>query len=285
MIKLRIEKPFKLDDTVNCGQIFRFFKQEDGSYDIIIKDRVINVYMDENYLCVSSNNEENLEKIVRAYFDLDNDYESVNEFLVNKDEKIRAATEFSNGLMMIKQDPFETIMSYIISTNNGVPQIASALNNIAKNYGKKVIFNDKEYYLFPQYKDLKDVSESDFRECKVGFRDKYLKSMVDKLNNNEIDLNSFYELNTRDALNKFMENVGIGPKVASCILLFAYQKYDVFPIDTWVKKVMKSHYGIEGEAKIREFATKTYGKYSGIAIQYLFNYGRNSGVISIKNKE
>lgn len=276
MIKIRIEKPFKLDDTVTCGQIFRFFPQDDGSYDIIIKDRVINVYMDEKDLCVSSNKEEDLKEVVMDYFDLNNDYETMNMFLINSDKKLADAVEFSSGLMMIKQDPFETIMSYIISANNGVPQIASALNNIAKNYGEKVTFNEKEYYLFPQYKNLKYVSAQDYRNCKVGFRDKYLKAMVDKLNNNEIDLDEFYELDTKEALAKFMENVGIGPKVASCILLFAYQKYDVFPIDTWVKKVMKNDYGIEGEKNIREFAIKTYGKYSGIAIQYLFNYGRNS---------
>lgn len=275
MIKIKIEKPFKLNETVTCGQIFRFFPLDDGSFDIIIKDRVINVYMEDNYLCVSSNNEDNLEEVVINYFDLDNDYDVMNEFLIKNDEKIKSAVEFSSGLMMIKQDPFETVMSYIISANNGVPQIASALNNIAKNYGEKVIFNEKEYYLFPQYKDLKDVTVEAFRNCKVGFRDKYLKSMVDKLNNNEMDLDEFYSLDTKEALDKFMENVGIGPKVASCILLFAYQKYDVFPIDTWVKKVMKNDYEIEGEKNIRDFATKTYGKYSGIAIQYLFNYGRN----------
>ena len=275
MIKIKIEKPFKLNETVTCGQIFRFFPLDDGSFDIIIKDRVINVYMEDNYLCVSSNNEDNLEEVVINYFDLDNDYDVMNEFLIKNDEKIKPAVEFSSGLMMIKQDPFETVMSYIISANNGVPQIASALNNIAKNYGEKIIFNEKEYYLFPRYKDLKDLSVEAFRNCKVGFRDKYLKSMVDKLNNNEINLDEFYSVDTKEALDKFMENVGIGPKVASCILLFAYQKYDVFPIDTWVKKVMKNDYEIEGEKNIRDFATKTYGKYSGIAIQYLFNYGRN----------
>lgn len=275
MIKIKIEKPFKLNETVTCGQIFRFFPLDDGSFDIIIKDRVINVYMEDNYLCVSSNNEDNLEEVVINYFDLDNDYDVMNEFLIKNDEKIKPAVEFSSGLVMIKQDPFETVMSYIISANNGVPQIASALNNIAKNYGEKIIFNEKEYYLFPRYKDLKDLSVEAFRNCKVGFRDKYLKSMVDKLNNNEINLDEFYSLDTKEALDKFMENVGIGPKVASCILLFAYQKYDVFPIDTWVKKVMKNDYEIEGEKNIRDFATKTYGKYSGIAIQYLFNYGRN----------
>lgn len=276
MIKIRITKPFKLDDTITCGQIFRFFKQDDNSYDIILKDRVINVYMDEEYLCVSSNNEDDLEKVVRLYFDLDNDYALMNNYLRKSDKKIIPAVDFSDGLMMIRQDPFETIMEYIISANNGVPQIANALNNIAKNYGKKIMFNDKEYFLFPQYKDLKDVSVEEFRNCKVGFRDKYLKLMIDKLNNNEINLDEFYYLDTKEALDKLMENIGIGPKVASCILLFAYQKYDVFPIDTWVKKVMKNDYGIEGEKNIRNFATKTYGKYSGIAIQYLFNYGRNN---------
>ena len=100
--------------------------------------------------------------------------------------------------------------------------------------------------------------------------------MIDKLNNNELDLDSFYNMDTKDALDKLMENIGIGPKVASCILLFAYQKYDVFPVDTWVKKVMKKEYNIEGEKNIRAFASITYGKYSAVAIQYLFNYGRNS---------
>ena len=276
MIKIKIEKPFKLEDTITCGQIFRFFKMEDGSFDIILKDRVINVYEKNNYLYVSSNNEDDLKSVVMNYFDLDNDYSKINEYLLKQDKKLDDAINFSKGLMMIRQDPFETIMEYIISANNSVPSIASALNNIALKYGKKVMFNDKEYYLFPQYKDLKDVKENDLRECKVGFRDKYLKAMIDKLNNNELDLDSFYNMDTKEALDKLMENIGIGPKVASCILLFAYQKYDVFPVDTWVKKVMKKEYNIEGEKNIRAFASITYGKYSGIAIQYLFNYGRNS---------
>lgn len=276
MIKIKIEKPFKLEDTITCGQIFRFFKMEDGSFDIILKDRVINVYEKNNYLYVSSNNEDDLKSVVMNYFDLDNDYSKINEYLLKQDKKLDDAINFSKGLMMIKQDPFETIMEYIISANNSVPSIANALNNIALKYGKKVMFNNKEYYLFPQYKDLKDVKENDLRECKVGFRDKYLKAMIDKLNNNELDLDSFYSMDTKEALDKLMENIGIGPKVASCILLFAYQKYDVFPVDTWVKKVMKTKYNIEGEKNIRAFASITYGKYSGIAIQYLFNYGRNS---------
>ena len=275
MIKIKINKPFKLDDTVCCGQIFRFFKQDDSSYDIVIKDRVINVYLKDNYLYVSSNNEEDLENVIINYFDLNTDYEKINDFLIKADSKLIPSIEFSSGLKMIRQDSFETIMAYIISANNSVNSIAASLNNIAKNYGKKVEFNNKEYYLFPTYEELKDVSISDYRNCKVGFRDKYLYEIVRKINNKEILLDEFYNLDTKTALEKLMENNGIGPKVASCILLFSYQKYDVFPIDTWVKKIMKSDYNIEGEKNIREFAVKTYGKYSAIAIQYLFNYCRN----------
>ena len=275
MIKIKIEKPFKLEDTITCGQIFRFFKMEDGSFDVILRDRVINVYQKDSYLYVSSNYNDDLKNIVINYFDLDNDYDKMNNYLLSHDKKLKDALSFSSGLMMIKQNAFETIMEYIISANNSVSSIANALNNIAKKYGEKVIFNNKEYYLFPHYQDLKNVTENDLRNCKVGFRDKYLKAMIDKLNNNELDLNSFYDLSTKDALDKLMENIGIGPKVASCILLFAYQKYDVFPVDTWVKKIMKNNYNIEGEKNIRDFAARKYGKYSGIAIQYLFNYSRN----------
>ena len=275
MIKIKLSKPFKFDNTITCGQIFRYYKNEDSSYDIILKDRVINVFVKDNFLYASSNNEKDLEKIVINYFDLDNDYDIVNEYLIKNDIKIKDAVTFSNGFKIIKQDPFETIISYIISANNGVPQITNALNNIAKNYGKKVIFNDKEYFLFPTYNDLKNVTEEEFRNCKVGFRDKYIKSVIEKLNKKEINLDDYYNLDTKDALEKLMDNKGIGMKVASCILLFSYQKYDVFPVDTWVKKVMKNEYEIEGEKNIRKFAYNKYGKYSGIAIQYMFNYGRN----------
>ena len=276
MIKIKLKKAFNLDSTITCGQIFRFIKREDSSYDIVLKDRVINVYRKEEFLYVSSNVEDNLKSVVEDYFDLNNDYDTMNEILIKSDKKLENAINFSKGLMMIRQDPFETIIEYIISANNGVNQIANALNLIAEKYGKRVEFNNNTYYLFPQYKDLKDIKEEDLRLCKVGFRDKYLKLIIDRINNGELKLDEFYNLNTEDALAKLMENNGIGPKVASCILLFAYQKYDVFPVDTWVKKIMKSSYNIEGEKNIRTFASNTYGKYSAIAIQYLFNYSRNN---------
>ena len=275
MIKIKLNKPFDLENTITCGQIFRFYKQDNSSYDVILDDRVVNLSVDNNVLFVESNEEEDLENKIKKYLDLENDYSIIDNYLVSKDKNIKNAVEFSKGLNMINQSHFETFMEYIISANNSVTNIANAVNNISKKYGKKVIFNKKEYYLFPSYTELKDVTIEEYRTCKVGFRDKYLYEFVKKLNENIISLDYIDSLNTVDALNYLMQNKGIGPKVASCILLFSYKRYDVFPIDTWVKKIMKERYNIEGEENIRKFSKEIYGKYCGIAIQYLFNESRN----------
>lgn len=275
MIKIKLNKPFDLENTLTCGQIFRFYKQDNSSYDVILDDRVVNLSVDNNVLFVESNEEEELENKIKKYLDLENDYSIIDNYLVSKDKNIKNAVEFSKGLNMINQSHFETFMEYIISANNSVTNIANAVNNISKKYGKKVIFNKKEYYLFPSYTELKDVTIEEYRTCKVGFRDKYLYEFVKKLNENIISLDYIDSLNTVDALNYLMQNKGIGPKVASCILLFSYKRYDVFPIDTWVKKIMKERYNIEGEENIRKFSKEIYGKYCGIAIQYLFNESRN----------
>ena len=191
------------------------------------------------------------------------------------DKNIEQAILESHGLHMIHQDPFETIISYVISQNNRVPSITNSLNLIAQRYGKKIVFKDKEYYLFPSYQDLKTIKEEEYRECKVGFRDKYLLGIVESINNKTLDLDKIYDMTSDEALNYLMSFKGIGNKVASCILLFAYQKFDVYPIDTWVKKFMKDDYNIEGLKEIKEFTVKTYKEYSGLAIQYMFNYKRN----------
>ncbi|MBE6139339.1 MAG: 8-oxoguanine DNA glycosylase [Firmicutes bacterium] len=272
---LKIKNNFDLKATVTCGQIFRFIEEKDNSFTIFIKDRVINLKEDTDYIIVESNNEEDLENIIFDYFDLNRDYEKIGIDLISKDSKIKDAVVFSKGLKMIHQDSFETLIAYIISQNNRVPSIANALNLLSLNYGKKVIFKDKEYYLFPSLEDLSKLSIDDFRNCKVGFRDKYLYEIIECINNKKLELDKIYDMSGEEALKYLVEFKGIGMKVASCILLFAYQKFDVYPVDTWVKKFMKEDYNIEGEQNIRKFTYDTYKEYSGLAIQYMFNYKRN----------
>ena len=272
---LKIKNNFDLKATITCGQIFRFILEEDGSYTVIIKDRVINLKEDNDYIIVESSKEDNLKEIIYDYFDLDRNYEIIEKNILKCDKKLEDALIFSRGLKMIHQDPFETIIAYIISQNNRVPSIANALNLISLNYGEKVVFKDKEYYLFPSVDKLKTLSTLDFRNCKVGFRDKYLYEIMRNIENNLLDIESIYNMNSEDSLKYLVSFKGIGNKVASCILLFAYQKFDVYPIDTWVKKFMKEDYNIEGEQNIKKFTYDTYKEYSGLAIQYMFNYKRN----------
>lgn len=271
---LKIKNDFDIKNTITCGQIFRY-NEIDNGYIIILKDRVISLKIDDDYITVESNNEDNLTQIIYDYFDLNRDYLKIEKEIIKKDKKLKDALKFSRGLKMIHQDPFETIISYVISQNNRVPSIAKSLNLIAEAYGKKITFKGKEYYLFPNYNDLKKVTQQEYRNCKVGFRDKYLYEIVQNINDNKLDMNSIYNMSSEESLNYLMSFKGIGNKVASCILLFAYQKFDVYPIDTWVKKFMSEDYNIEGEKNIKEFTLNTYKEYSGLAIQYMFNYKRN----------
>ena len=273
---IRIDNNFDLKSTVTCGQIFRY-EVVDDTYIIIIKDRVISLKEENNYIIVKSNNEDNLEEIIKDYFDLNRDYETIENNIIKMDKKLENAINFSKGLKMIHQDPFETIIAYVISQNNRVPSIANALNLIALNYGEKVNFENRDYYLFPNYEKLKNITIDNYRKCKVGFRDKYIYEIVQSINNGSLDINTIYNMTSDESMKYLMSFKGIGMKVASCILLFAYQKFDVFPVDTWVKKYMKDDYNIEGESNIRKFASDKYKEYSGLAIQYMFNYKRNSG--------
>ena len=274
MIKIECND-IDLDNTITCGQIFRFINEEDNSYTLVLSDRVVNIKQEENILYVNSNKLDNLEKVIREYLDLDRDYLNIINNLKQMDLKLSNSLDKSLGLKMIKQNPLECIISYVISQNNSVRNITNSLNLISEKYGEKIIFNDKTYYLFPSIDKLSKITEEEFRLCKVGFRDKYLCQIIKSIVDKSLDINKIYEMNSKDALKYLMQFKGIGMKVASCIVLFAYQKYDVYPVDTWVKKYMESEYDIIGEENIREYAKNTYKDYSGLAIQYMFNSKRN----------
>ena len=275
MLVIKDIKDFDLENTITCGQIFRFIKEEDNSFTIVISDRVINLKYDGSNLYIDSNKKDNLEEVIKKYLDLDRDYISIINKIKKMDSKLSEYLDNSIGLKMIKQEPLECIISYIISQNNSVRNIQNSLNLISKKYGEKIIFKNKEYYLFPKLDKLINITEEEFRQCKVGFRDKYLVGIIKSINNKELNINKIYEMSSDDAINYLISFKGIGMKVASCILLFAFGKFDVYPVDTWVKKFMFDNYGIEGEPSIRKYASETYKEYSGLAIQYMFNSKRN----------
>ena len=270
---MKIEvKDFDLKSTIESGACFRAVKEDDGSYTNILHDRVINIKQVTNTLIVDSNKMDNLKEVIEEYFDLNRDYSKINQQLINNDSKMKDIISKCNGYKILNQDPFEMCISYIISQNNNVKRIEGSINKLSTKYGKKVTFNNKEYYLFPTYDELKDLKQEDFRDLGVGFRDKYLIDFLEKYKS----LKDINNLLTPDATKELMKVKGIGLKVASCILLFGYKRLDTFPIDTWVKQNIKEIYGIKDDQKtIEAFARETYKEYSGLAIQYLFHSKRN----------
>ena len=264
-------KDFNLRDTITCGQIFRYEEENDGSFTIILSDRVINIYQKDNYIYFNSNKEDNLKEVIINYFDLNYDYDSINNMLLNNNPELKDIINYSKGLKMINEPKLEVIISYILSQNNRVPQIKKSLDNISKEYGEEIEFNNRKYYLFPSLEKLKLAKVDDFRRLKCGFRDKYLYNFIQS----NFDINKIEKLPSKEALDLLISMKGIGEKVASCILLFGYHRFDVYPIDTWVKKYMKDEYNIDTVKDIKYFCLERYKEYTGLVIQYMFNYKRN----------
>ncbi len=262
-----------LDSTLMSGQAFRITKEQDNSYTCILTDRVVNIKEDNHFLIVNSNKEENLEMVVKYYLDYGRDYSLINEILSISDVFYGGVPV---GYKVLKQDKFEMYISYIISQNNNVKRISSTINKISEKYGEKVEFNNKTYYLFPKMSDMINLTKDDLKEFNLGFRDEYVYNALNVLKENPFYLEELDMLNTDDALKSLMKIKGIGLKVASCILMFGYARFDTFPIDTWVKKYVSTRLGIKDDIKvISKYMKEFFNEYSGLAIQYMYHINRN----------
>lgn len=260
-----------LKSTLLSGQCFRVIEEENNSFTIILFDRVINVIQAGEYIIVKSNNMDNIESIIVNYFDLNTNYNKINK-LLKVDTIMDNCIDRCKGYKILRQNPFEMCISYIISQNNNVKRISNSINRLCELKGEKIKFNDIEYHLFPSYGELKDVTIDELRSTGVGFRDRYIINFL----NNYSDLAKIENNSTIDATNKLMNIKGIGLKVASCILLFGYHRFDTFPIDTWVKKFISNNYNIKNDQKTIEiFAKNKFGSLSGLAVQYMYHSERN----------
>ena len=267
---------FNLKATLECGQCFRWKCTKENEYVGVISDRVVKVRQEKNKLYFISNNMENLENVVRHYFDLDKDYLAIEKEIVKIDKHVKEAVKNSSGIRHLNQAFFECLISYIISANNNIPRISKSVNAISKEYGKKVFFANEEYYLFPTALELKDVTVDEYRKLGVGFRDRYIKDTVENILNGNFDVNSVNNLSTDLLRKELMKLKGVGQKVADCIMLFSCGREEVFPIDVWVERVMsllyfKDNNGSMKKKDIIEYANMHFGKNAGIIQQHLFS--------------
>mgnify|MGYP002525430266 FL=1 len=277
-------KSFEPEHIFECGQCFRWNKQKDGSYTGIFKENVVNVKKENNRIIFKGICKENIKEECIDYFDLDTDYDNIKNKLSNVDDYLKTSIKYGEGIRILNQDLWETLISFIISANNNIPRIKGIIERISKKYGKKIVWNNNEYYTFPTPKELSKASVEDLRNLGLGFRDVRVYETTRIINENPNKLN---ELEDEKDVNRLREELlefpGVGPKVADCVMLFStLKRLEVFPIDVWVRRVMNELYiKNEDETKINkkeieQLAKTKYGNLAGIAQQYLFYWRRGA---------
>ncbi|MBQ8163297.1 MAG: DNA-3-methyladenine glycosylase 2 family protein [Clostridia bacterium] len=259
--------------TFDCGQCFRFDpvsifgnKYEFGG---VAKGRyVVFGQNDESSLIIYGATKDDYLNIWKSYLALDVDYDKINLKIIMAcpSDDMQRAVSFGNGIRILRQDRWESVCSFIISQNNNIPRIKKIIDTLCAKYGKKLEFLENTYYDFPDADTLNTVSEDDIFALKTGFRAKYIKDAAYKISSGEIDLKKIYdEADFEKCVDELCKIKGIGLKVASCALLFGFEKTQAFPIDVWMKRALSKYFpdGIDLDA---------LGATAGIAQQYLFYY-------------
>ena len=274
---------FELKDIFECGQCFRWNENEDGTYTGVINKGVLTVEKQDKKIIFTGVLDGDIEKIVRFYFDLDRNYEEIKAQLSNIDKYLKTSVEYGKGIRILNQDLWETIISFIISANNNIPRIKGIIEKISKKYGTEIEWNEKKYYTFPTPEQLSQATVEDLRALGTGFRDVRIYETTRKVLRGEVNLNEIVKKDTITARDELLTLSGVGPKVADCILLFStLKRFDVFPIDVWVRRVMNELY-IKNEdenkvskKEIMKIAEQKFGAIQGLAQQYLFYWKRGA---------
>lgn len=276
-------KTFEPRHIFDCGQCFRWNINEDGSYTGVFGNNVLNVKKEDNKITFKGICENDIKETVKDYFDFNTNYEDIKKKLASVDDYLKQSIEFGNGIRILNQDLWEAIISFIISANNNIPRIKGIIERISKKYGKKIEWEGNKYYTFPTIEELSEATVEDLRALGLGFRDKRVYETTKIFLNKKMTIKELIE---EQDVNKLREKLltlpGVGPKVADCIMLFGLKRFEVFPIDVWVRRVMNDLYiKNEDETKVKnteieKLAVEKYDKLAGLAQQYLFYWRRET---------
>lgn len=272
-------RDFNITHIFECGQCFRWNREDDGSYTGVVKNKVINVLQQENTVEFNNINTDDFD-IIKNYFDFDTDYETIKNTL-NTDEIMAEAIKFGEGIRILNQEEWETMISFMISANNRIPMIKKVIENLSISFGDYIgNYRGKEYFSFPTAERLSAAPVERILECKTGFRAPRIKAAATRFLTEKDKIYNIKNMSYDEGLAYLKTYKGIGDKVANCILLFSMKHFDTFPVDVWVRRVMQTLYVSKDtkDADIRKFAENKFGKYSGFAQQYLFYYARENGI-------
>lgn len=261
---IKLDEDFNLKTTLECGQCFRFKEEDSGVFLIAAKDMFVKASVEKDELRLINIRREDIGFWLN-YFDLDLNYKTVLEKLSDSDETFMKIASQITGIRILNQDIWEALCSFIISQNNNIPRIKGIIQRLCENFGSKIDDNN-DIYSFPTAELISKLEESDLDVLRAGFRNRYILDAARKVASGEIELESLKDISLEDARKTLMKIKGVGPKVADCTLLYGVHRLEAFPMDVWMKRAMEKLYlGKDGSI---------FGKYAGIAQQYIFHYSR-----------
>ncbi len=265
-VKVENIKGFALRDTLMCGQSFRWVENPDGSFTGTAYSKTVTVKIEDRDFYIIGTSEKDFENIWRGYFDLDTDYEKIREELSKLHPTLAEAAKFAPGIRILRQEPFEALISFIISQNNNIKRIEGIVKRLCESFGEK---NEQGEYSFPTCERLAKLEVEDLAPIRAGFRHRYILDGAKKVYSGEVDLERCREKSFEEAKKELMTIVGVGEKVADCVLLYGLHKVNAFPMDVWMKRAMKKLFP--------NVNPESFGEYAGVAQQYIFHYSRLHG--------
>ena len=283
---MRLDVPFNLDVSICCGQVFRWKKIGEWWYGVV-GENVFKIRQCDSELEFDGVTDE----FVKCYFGLNDDLERITR-CIGRDDYIKEAVHRFEGLRIVRQEPWECLISFICATYKSIAAIQQMLNKISVTFGEKRVFDGLDFYIFPSVKKLALASENGLRECGLGYRAKYVRATAKKIFEEKFDLESLKVMPYLEARKKLVEFPGVGLKVADCVLLFSLEKMEALPVDVWIKRAILNHYANQlpealvkkllshssltnGEyEKLNAFGRNYFGRYAGYAQEYLFHYER-----------
>lgn len=275
-MKIKLKK-FNVKASFENGQCFRWKKIDEKMYDGVIAESFVKAKEEKDHVLVFS--EADLDPTLIKYYFREEESQEIEKSLYSKDAFLDQALEYAAGMRIFRQDPWEMIISFIISQNNHIRRIQSLVEVLSTNFGKKIVTSEGIVYSFPRPEDLIENDEQLYRELGFGYRAKYLVSAADLFYNGELVISDLQKLSDPELLQALCRIKGVGEKVAYCIMLFGFDRLASFPVDTWIKKVLTREYPeiLERPKDAQKLLKDHFGEYAGIAQQFLFYFAKEKG--------
>lgn len=269
---------FDLGQTFDCGQCFRWEKCGDA-WEGVAFGRALRICQIGDTITLFGTTLSDWENVWKEYFDIGRDYGKIKASLA-KDKVMKEATRFGSGIRILNQEPFECLISFIISASNNIPRIKKIIAALCENFGDKITYLGKDYYSFPAPEKIAGLSPEELAIIKAGFRDKYILSAAKAVAGGMIDLACLKNASSEYAKAELLKLPGVGNKVCECVMLFSLSKYSSFPVDVWIKRIMEYCYfnGEQPKEVISAFAAEKFGDLGGFAQQYLFFWARENKI-------